>query len=483
MLFNSFEFLLFFPTVVLLFFWFPLRWRWVLLLAASYAFYAAARVEYALLLFASTAIDYFAARAMPGRSPRARRALLGLSLTGNLGMLFYFKYAGFFSASVAALVAPFGYEIGAAGASVLLPIGISFYTFQTLSYTFDVYRGVSVPEKHFGIFALYVSFFPQLVAGPIERAERLLPQFREVQRFNWSRCRSGVALMAWGFFQKLVVADRVAFHVNAIYNSPDAQTAGAVVLATYFFAFQIYADFAGYSNIAIGAARVMGFDLMANFRQPYLSTNLGDAWSRWHISLSTWFRDYVYAFLRDRNNRTQMHWARNIMIVFLAMGLWHGAAWHFVAFGAVTGFFLIAGRVLRPARNRAWQMITNVAGGSAKPMRAWIGWLVTFHLIAIMLLFFRANTLGDAFTLLSSIVTRPGWNSAFFAGRSPYELALAFAGIAVLLGVDAVIRYGRHLLPVIERSRAVRWGIIYATVFATLMFGEFRTTEFIYFHF
>jgi alginate O-acetyltransferase complex protein AlgI len=490
-LFNSIHFLFFFPLVAAAFFLTAPRWRWLLLLAASYYFYASWRVDYVLLLFASTSIDYFAALGMERHTrPRPRRLLLGASLAGNLGLLFWFKYAAFASGAVGLALSPLGVVMPGAGFSPLLPIGISFYTFQTISYSIDVYRRTIPAQRHFGRFALYVSFFPQLVAGPIERAGRLMPQFERVQRFDVSRARSGVALMAWGFFQKLVIADRLALHVNAVYNAPDGHTAGAVLLATYFFAFQIYADFAGYSNIAIGAARVLGFQLRTNFRQPYLALSLAELWSRWHISLTSWFRDYLYATIRDRENPSRMYWARNILVVFLATGLWHGAAWNFVVFGALTGAAIVAGALLRPWREAAWaraqaaaQRVGHRASTALTRGRPIVASVATFHVAAFLLLFFRANTLADAGTLLGAFAVRPTFAGTLAVGLPLYQLSLALAGIAVLMAVDLLVRTGSPLVQRAQRDRWARWGLIYATIFATLMFGEFRTIEFIYFQF
>ncbi|MCB0064655.1 MAG: MBOAT family protein, partial [Caldilineaceae bacterium] len=340
MLFNSLQFIIFFPAVVTIYFLLPHRYRWLLLLAASYYFYAAWQIEYTLLIFISTAVDYAMAHLM-AQSEKLwhRRAYLGVSLLVNLGLLFGFKYFNFFNESVRATLNLFNIFYNVPAFQVLLPVGISFYTFQTLSYTIDVYRGKLAPERHFGRFALYVAFFPQLVAGPIERATHLLPQFHQPMTFNQTRIASGLRLLLWGMFKKVVIADRLALYVNQVYDHPGDHGALTLLIASYFFAFQIYCDFSGYSDIAIGAARVMGFDLMENFRQPYMARSIAGFWRRWHISLSTWFRDYLYIPLGG-NRVARWRWYSNLFLVFLVSGLWHGAAWHFVIWGALHGLLV-----------------------------------------------------------------------------------------------------------------------------------------------
>lgn len=359
MLFNSLEFLLFFPVVVALYFATPARYRWILLLAASYYFYAAWKAEYLVLIIGSTVVDYWAGLRMGRHETRTgRRPFLIASVVTNLGVLFTFKYFNFFNDSVRAVLdrANIFYDVPAF--ELLLPVGISFYTFQSLSYSIDVYRGQKTPERHLGIFALYVAFFPQLVAGPIERSTHLLPQFFEQHRFEYDRAVDGLRLILWGFFKKLVIADRLAIYVNEVYGNPGAHSGGAIALATYFFAFQIYCDFSGYSDIAIGSARVMGYDLMDNFRRPYFAKSIREFWSRWHISLSTWFRDYVYVPLGGSRVATWV-WYSNLMIVFLVSGLWHGANWTFVVWGGLHGTYMVVGLATQRLRSGAWDSLSR----------------------------------------------------------------------------------------------------------------------------
>ena len=317
MLFNSIHFVFFFPIIIMLYFATPYKWRWLLLLVASYYFYMCWKAEYAILIVGSTVIDYFASLQMEKEEEQSKRKKwLYLSLAVNLGVLFGFKYFNFFSSNVNAFFDSINLFYNVPTFDVLLPVGISFYTFQSLSYTIDVYNNKIKAEKHFGIFALYVSFFPQLVAGPIERATHLLPQFHQKFDFEYQRVVDGLKMMAWGFFLKLVIADRLAPMVNEVFNFPERAFGMTVLVGTIFFAFQIFCDFAGYSSIAIGAAKIMGYDLMQNFRRPYFSTSIREFWQRWHISLSSWFRDYVYIPLGG-NRVVKWRWYYNLFITFL----------------------------------------------------------------------------------------------------------------------------------------------------------------------
>jgi len=295
MLFNSLHFLVFFPVVVIIYFLLPHRFRWILLLLSSYYFYMSWEPEYVLLIMVSTLIDYFAGLKIGETDDRVKRKkFLYASLIVNLGLLFTFKYFNFFSDNLRAFFDLISLPVDTPTLKLLLPVGISFYTFQTMSYSIDVYRGKIKPEKHLGIFAVYVSFFPQLVAGPIERAGNLLPQFFEKKDYNFERISGGLKLMIWGFFKKLVIADRVAVVVDQVFNNVTDYSGIPILLAVFFFSIQVYCDFSAYSDIAIGGAKIMGYDLMTNFRRPYFSRSIAEFWRRWHISLSTWFQDYVF---------------------------------------------------------------------------------------------------------------------------------------------------------------------------------------------
>jgi D-alanyl-lipoteichoic acid acyltransferase DltB (MBOAT superfamily) len=366
---------------------------------------------------------------------------------------------------------PPGYEI-------LLPVGISFYTFQILSYTIDVFRGKQNPEHHFGKFALFVAFFPKLVAGPIERSNRLFPQFNLVQRIDYDRIVSGLRLMTWGFFVKLVIADRLADTVNLVYNNPRDYQGIPLIIATFFFAIQIYCDFSGYSYIAIGAAKILGFDLMENFRRPYFAKSFSEFWSRWHISLSTWFRDYLYIPLGG--NRVKVgRWFANLMIVFLISGLWHGANWTFVVWGALHGGYLVATiitgfifdrRTPGPDRIRKCGRIISV-----------LQILLTFSLVLFAWIFFRANSISDAFYIAGHLFRGIQLQSGYGLNLGgAYEMAIIAVGLLTLFIVDLLIERGYTWELVSRRPVYVRWLIYYALIFSIILLGKFQVTEFIY---
>lgn len=499
MLFNSLHFGLFFPIVVALFFATPKQYRWVLLLAASYYFYASWKVAYLGLILASTLVDYVAGIQMGKKDSReARRPYLFLSLIVNLGILFTFKYFNFFVGSAEAALASLGFGWEAPVLDVLLPVGISFYTFQTLAYTIDVYRDQQEPEHHLGRFALYVSFFPQLVAGPIERSQRLLPQFRESKAFDYQRVVDGLKLMLWGFFKKVVIADRLAIYVNEVYGAPETYGAWPALVATYFFAFQIYCDFSGYSDIAIGAAQVMGYDLMENFRRPYHAKSINEFWHRWHISLSTWFRDYLYIPLGG-NRVPKRRWYFNLFTVFVVSGLWHGAAWTFVVWGALHGGYLILGIVTRSFRDEAWAPFKRfadpfegdtVAGWShfipsIPRLRRYVSVLTTFHLVLFGWIFFRANTIGDAALIIEKI-SQIGWSGLtevadVALGEVEFLIAVGAIGFMELVHLLERKVDMRHFLS--SQPAFVRWLVYYVIVLSIIFTGVFNKNEFIYFQF
>jgi D-alanyl-lipoteichoic acid acyltransferase DltB (MBOAT superfamily) len=484
MQFNSAEFLLFFPAVLVTYFALPQRWRWGLLLVASYLFYMAWQAEYALLLLFSTVVNFGIAwwLATVDR-PGLRRLLLAASLIINLGLLFVFKYLGFFGPAAQDLLQFFNIPYTVPLVHLVLPVGISFYTFQTMSYTIDVYRGVQPVERNLGIFALYIAFFPQLVAGPIERSTHLLPQFRAHHEFDYERVISGLRRMAWGFFKKIVIADKAALIVNAVYHNPSEQSGLLLLMATYLFAFQIYCDFSGYSDIAIGAARCLGFDLMENFRQPYLAQSLGDFWRRWHISLSTWFRDYLYIPLGGNRVSRWRHYG-NLFLVFVVSGLWHGANWTFLIWGALHGFYLLLEMMLE--KPGAW-LAQRLSLVRWPWLLAGVRVTITFHLVLLAWIFFRARSLSDALTILARIgrLALQPWsvewmhtqiNLGYLGG-----LVLAFS-ILLMVVVEALRTADRLQLGV--RPLWVRWGSYYALVILVVLFGELSAKgQFIYFQF
>ncbi|MEZ6066455.1 MAG: MBOAT family O-acyltransferase [Planctomycetaceae bacterium] len=491
MLFNSWQFALFLPVVVLVHFLLPHRIRWAWLLAASYLFYMSAVPEYGLLLLFSTVVDYWLGLAIHAAPAGERRRwwLLLSSLLTNLGMLGLFKYFNFFASSLAHLSGWLGRPLTPWESQLLLPVGISFYTFQTLSYSIDIYRGTLQPERHFGRYALYVAFFPQLVAGPIERASRLLPQLRQPVHFSEARAASGLKLMAWGFFMKLCIADHLAVFVNSVYSQPVSLSGPHYALATAFFAFQIYCDFAGYSLIAIGASRVLGYELMTNFDRPYSARSLGEFWNRWHISLSTWFRDYLYIPLGGSRNGVAQ-WYRNLAIVFLVSGLWHGARWTFVIWGALHATYLIVEIATRD-RRAAW---CEAIGLSRWPrLHRTLQQLTVFVLVCVAWVFFRADSLEDAWRIVSQLPTgwshlwEPGWlkQSRLALGLSKSYFTNALLLIAVMELVQLWpqrVRDGwpqMFWLPVAP----LRWVGYVALMLVILNLGAPKGAPFIYFQF
>lgn len=481
MLFNSLQFLAFFPVVAAAYFLIPFRFRWILLLLASYYFYMCWRAEYLILILISTLIDYVAAILM-GRTDVVwkRRACLLASLVTNLGLLFLFKYFNFFNASAAALFELWNAPYKIQSLQVLLPVGISFYTFQTLSYTIDVYRRARKPEKHLGYFALYVAFFPQLVAGPIERSTHLLPQFFEKHRFDFDRVRSGLLLMGWGFFKKIAIADRLAIYVNEVYNNPFEYEGLPVIVATYFFAFQIFCDFSGYSDIAVGGARVLGYDIMQNFRTPYYSRSIGEFWRRWHISLSSWFRDYLYIPLGG-NRVARPRWLVNIVVVFVLSGLWHGANWTFLFWGLLHGCYLIAGFMTQEARKRFTDRLFT---GRWQAVHRVIQVVVTFHLVLLAWVFFRANSFTDAIVLIQRMFQ--GLTLFDPAVLQPLPLApflAAVGSICCMELIHAIQRRGPVTARVVALPWPMRWAVYHALIFGTIALGTFTQEEFIYFAF
>jgi D-alanyl-lipoteichoic acid acyltransferase DltB (MBOAT superfamily) len=464
-----------------------------MLLAASYYFYMCWKVEYIVLILASTVADYYAGLQMGKMETKAKRKpYLIFSLIVNLGLLFSFKYLNFFNDSVRVMFDQFNIFYDVPHFNVLLPVGISFYTFQTLSYSIDVYRGKKEPERHLGIFALYVAFFPQLVAGPIERSTRLLPQLVKKYNLDYDRIISGLQLMMWGFFKKLVIADRVAQLVNKVYNDPMDFTGVAFILATYCFAFQIYCDFSGYSDIAIGAAKVFGIDLMRNFKRPYFSRSIRNFWQRWHISLSTWFRDYLYKTLGG-NRVTTWRWYYNILIVFLISGLWHGANWTILIWGGLHGmYYLISTWTinLRSSVN-TWMRLDRLP-----TLQKSIQIFLTFNLVSFAWIFFRANTVADAFYIISNLFTNVGYVLTNITalgtgqgiistslGLDKYDIYISILTISFLLLVELFQRAQSFRDWVNSRPIVMRWSFYYLIMFSILLFGIFQQNQFIYFQF
>ena len=445
MTFNSWEFLIFFPVVAGLYFLLPKKLKWPMLLIASYFFYMYYQAALVVLILGTTLVSWLASNVIARTEKKwLSKLMLTLTLVVCFGVLFFFKYFDFLSGSVLGLVTLFGGSRDPVVLDLILPVGISFYTFQTLSYVIDVYRGDIEPERNFFFYALFVSFFPQLVAGPIERPGNLMPQLRETHKPQRDNLIRGSKQMLLGFFKKICVADVVAVYVNSVYNNPDGANGPSVLIATVLFAVQIYCDFSGYTDIATGCARIMGIRLMKNFDHPYTATSIKEFWGRWHISLSTWFRDYLYIPLGG-NRRGRGRKLLNIMIVFLVSGLWHGANWTFVVWGAVHGIYQVLGDLTISTRNR---LLSKMKLSPSHPVVVWGRRIGTFILVDLAWLFFRANSLTDAGVLLSKLFG--GWGgdlSSTFSvmgfGERPFDIIVSILitlfAISILLIIDRLL--------------------------------------------
>lgn len=477
MQFNSIEFLLFFPGVCLIYYLLPtIKLRNWFLLITSYYFYMNWQPIYALLLLTSTLITYIAARQIEKvPSAKPKKIYLTISVSLNILILFFFKYYGFVAENIGLLMNWIGISMEIPDFGILLPVGISFYTFQALGYSIDVYRGDIKAERNFFNYALFVSFFPQLVAGPIERSTNLLPQFYKKHTFDYDRVIDGLKIMAWGYFMKMVLADRCAIYVDGVYNNMDSHPGMSVLIATILFCFQLYGDFAGYTYIAIGAAKVMGFKLMDNFRRPYLfSTSIQEYWKRNHISLTTWFMDYVYYPLTERSNSINW-WCFAIFSTFLISGFWHGAAWTFVIWGAIHGLILVVEIRTQKRRKRF-----EKRHGLAK--REWYLWttrLCTFMIAALTLVFFRANNVGEAFTALHLIFSP----SDFAMTGELRTLMFFFIAFIILFAKELTEEYAIPI-PYFKRHRlAANTVWLSFLLLCIAWFGVFGGGEFIYFQF
>ncbi len=486
MLFNSIQFLIFFPIVTLLYFLMPHRARWALLLVASCVFYMAFVPVYILILAFTILIDYVAAFWINGATGRRRKAYLIVSIVANLGVLAFFKYFNFVNDNLAALARVLDWNYSVPALAILLPIGLSFHVFQSLSYTIEVYRGNQAPERHLGIYALYVMFYPQLVAGPIERPQNLLPQFRQEHVFDGERVASGLRLMLWGLFMKISIADQLAPIVNTVFERPEAYTGLPLILGAVGFSFQIYCDFAGYSFIAIGAARVMGFELMQNFNRPYHSASISEFWTRWHISLSTWFKDYVYIPLGG-NRVATWRWCLNLFIVFMLSGLWHGANWTFIIWGALHGAYLIASIVTRDLRAEA----SRQSGLDALPtIKRLFQVTTTFTLVTFAWIFFRAPTLADAWYIATHLTAGVGAQlasaQAFIATLESVASVhdIVFAALCIVMLETVQVMQRPKLGPWFTQSVPVwvRWPVYQAAILFMLLFYP-PSQQFIYFQF
>ncbi len=475
MLFNSIEFVFYYVLVTLLYFVLPHKFRWMLLLAASCYFYMAFIPVYILILGFTIVIDYFAGIYIEASTGQRRKTALICSLVANVGVLAVFKYFNFINLNISALTEEFGRHNPIPYLSILLPIGLSFHTFQAMSYTIEVYRGHQKAERHFGIYSLYVMFYPQLVAGPIERPQNILPQLHIKHEFSYANMVSGLQLMAWGIFKKLVVADRLSIFVNSVYDNPELQKGTSVAVASVFFAIQIYCDFSGYSDIAIGCARTMGYHLMVNFKQPYFSTSIREFWGRWHISLSTWFRDYVYIPLGgNRVKRSRIYF--NFFVVFMLSGLWHGANYTYIVWGVLHAFYYIIGMILAPYTT-AIKSKLYIGDGKAYAI---LKGLFIFLLVTFAWIFFRAKTLHDAFTLIGALKT---FGAPLIMATGFNQFAHCLLAITMLLVAETCTVWLKGYSLFRHRYAWVRWSSVVGLLFIILLFGVFNGGQFIYFQF
>ncbi len=482
MLFNSIEFLFFLPVVFLLY-WIvfskKVKVQNSLIVISSYFFYAWWDWRFLALIISSSICDYTLGRLIEKSiHPKQRRLYLWLSIGINIGILAFFKYVNFFSESFENLLALFGMQADFITLNLIIPIGISFYTFQTLSYVIDVYKKDITACKDIIAFFAFVSFFPQLVAGPIERAKNFLPQFIEKRNFEEFAAVNGLRQILWGFFKKIVVADNCGFYVNQIFQDPLSYSSPLLLLGAVLFAFQIYGDFSGYSDIAIGTARLFGFSLMRNFAYPYFSRDVAEFWRRWHISLTSWFKDYIYIPLGG-SQRSSKRTILNVFIIFIISGFWHGANWTYIFWGTLNAFYFLP-LLLKRSNRKHLEVIAKDA--NLPKLGELLSMLGTFLLICLSWIFFRAETLSEAFTYVINMV-----NPSNFLSKSSLQInrsALGRVGgfIAFMIIVEWIQRKQEHGLEVMPSSRIIRYGMYFAISLVVLYyFGD--NSEFIYFQF
>lgn len=481
MLFNSIDFAIFLPIVFVLY-WFVtkrnFRLQNLLIVLASYVFYGWWDWRFLSLIFFSTIVDYTVGlNLLRQENPSKRKALLLTSIVVNLGFLGFFKYFNFFVDNFVAAFSFLGADLSPRSLNIILPVGISFYTFQTLSYTIDIYKRKLEPTRDFIAFTAFVSFFPQLVAGPIERATNLLPQFFTQRNFDYQKSVDGFRQILWGLFKKVVIADNCAVYANMVFNQSDGYSGSTLIFGAMFFAFQIYGDFSGYSDIAIGTARLFGFNLIRNFNFPYFSRDIAEFWRKWHISLTSWFRDYIYIPLGGSRGGT---WSkiRNTFIIFLLSGFWHGANWTFIIWGAVNALFFMP--LLLIHRNR--QNLDTVAQGKLIPsIRDIWNMGLTFALTTSAWIFFRANNADHAFDIFSEIFSM----SILSFPELPKDALITLLLVGVFIVAEWIGREDQYAIEKVGLAwpRALRWGLYSMLIFLLGMFMSTAGTPFIYFQF
>jgi D-alanyl-lipoteichoic acid acyltransferase DltB (MBOAT superfamily) len=484
MLFNSIGYLLFLPLTVLLYYLTPFRWRWALLLTASYFFYLMWQAWFVVVLMTATIVSFYAARQM-GRvaGKRQRFKYMLLTVFVNLGMLVVFKYLGFFSEIVNMIA-------GTAGSgkpllpifSFMLPVGISFYTFQTMGYAIDVYRGVSKPEKHLGIYALFVSFFPLVLAGPIERGRRLIPQLHVEHRFDPDTIASGMRLILWGMFKKVVIADRLSVFVQIIYAEPGYFHGVEIAVGVVLKMMQVYADFSGYTDIAIGSARMMGFKLSPNFNRPFTAQSIADFWSRWHISLTTWLRDYVYFALPFKYKGKVVQWRLNInlLITFILVGFWHGPYWNFIIFGFLHGLFMIMANVTKPFMTD----FNRVTGLNNTPvLLRGLNITATFLLVSATGFFFGQQSVGDSFLMIRNLTDFSHTGTSMIELLKNNDFILGILLVIFMLWFEHLLAKRSFAVKFLRKPLVVRFAAYLVMLFFILVFGVFSNQKFFYFQF
>lgn len=484
--FDTSKFLIFF-LVILVFYYFvvPRKYRTALLLLTSYYFYSTWSIKYIALLIVSTVITYGAALGIKSAATTAgKRLYLVVCLVVNVGLLGFFKYFNFISASVVDAFNFFNVAVGMPDFRILLPVGISFYTFKSTGYLIDVYRGKVDAERNFVLYSLFVSFFPQLVAGPIDRATNLFHQLREDHDFDYNRIMSGLALALWGFFKKLVIADRVSILVNTVYNDPHSYTGVPLLLATFLYAFQLYCDFSGYSDIAIGLGEMLGYRFLDNFERPYYAATIREYWQRWHMSLSTWFRDYLYIPLGGSRVSSARRYF-NLFITFVVSGLWHGADWKFVIWGGLHGIFLILSYIFHDVKEK----IVRVSGYYRIPViRKALQMIMVFLIVDFAYIFFRANTFPDSIYIIRNLFTGIGpqlndLSMVFRLGLSVNEFIVLAGGIILMETAQIIQERGDIKAKILSLPPYIRWALLYSLIVITVFFRSDSSAQFIYFQF
>lgn len=476
MSFNSFSFAIFLPIVFIVYWWIPRKYQWIVLLISSYYFYMSWNAKYVFLIFFTTLVSYYCGIFLSAtKSDRNKRVILCCTVVVCLGILFLFKYFNFFIDIFCDTMSSLSIQLHPITLNLLLPVGISFYTFQTLSYVIDVYHGAVQPERNFGKYAVFVSFFPQLVAGPIERTGNLLPQIEKEHFFQYEDAIYGLRQMLWGFFKKIVIADTLANYVDLVFDEPFSYKGGVLLLVSVFFSIQIYCDFSGYSDIAIGTARLFGIELMTNFKSPYLSTSVNEFWRKWHISLSLWFRDYVYIPLGG-NRKGKIRKYINVMITFLLSGLWHGANGTFVFWGGIHGLA---------------QVVENVFGLNRKRKHGLIATCIVFIFVTFAWIFFRASSWQEAFHVISymfSGISLPMTyiRDALMAVGIDRKECIGIGMSVLLLTIYDFISLERNPFKEFDKfPKVLRWGIYYLMGIILIVYSlqNIGGNQFVYFQF